>query len=291
MSDFIERPSRRALLTGLAVSPIAVAGIGSFSGTARAQAQAAGLISPNVCMVMPEVTEGPYYLDEQLVRADITEDREGVPMRLRLQVVTADCTPVEGARVDVWHCDAVGNYSGYATQGSDGTNDTSEQSFLRGTQMTGADGVAEFRSIYPGWYRGRTTHVHYKVFLDERTVLTSQIFFPDALSQYLFQSVAPYNDRSGAERDTMNSNDGIAKQAGEGAYAAIREQYDYYDAALVVGIDPEATSSESGMGAGGPAGGPPASGERQDGPPPDGMGGPQEGVAAEVFIPGRTATE
>ncbi|WP_353473036.1 intradiol ring-cleavage dioxygenase [Salipiger sp. H15] len=286
MSDFIKRPSRRALLSGLAVSPIAVAGIGSFTSSARAQAQAAGLISANVCMVMPEVTEGPYYLDEALLRSDITEGREGVPMRLRLQVVTAECAPVEGARVDVWHCDAAGNYSGYASQGSDGTNDTEGETFLRGTQMTGADGVAEFRSIYPGWYRGRTTHVHYKVFLDERTVLTSQIFFPDALSQYLFQSVPPYNDRS-AERDTMNGNDGIAKQAGEGAYAAIREQYDFYDAALVVGIDPSATSAEGGMGAGGP----PPGGERPDGPPPGGVGGPDQGGSAEVFIPGRTASE
>ncbi|MBN9889144.1 intradiol ring-cleavage dioxygenase [Salipiger abyssi] len=232
-----DRPEipRRALLAGFAASPIAAFGIGVFSRAARAEAQSAGLITPNVCMVMPEVTEGPYYLGEGLVRSDITEDREGVPMRLRMQVVTASCEPVPGARVDVWHCDAEGNYSGYARQGSDRRADTRGETFLRGTQMTGDDGVARFATIYPGWYRGRSTHIHYKVYLDDRSVLTSQIFFPDALSQVLFRTRPPYNARG--ESDTRNRNDRIAQRAGEGAYAAMREEPGGYDAALVVGID------------------------------------------------------
>lgn len=265
--------NRRSLLTRLAASPIAVAGIGAFPSTIRAEAQAVGLIAPNVCMVMPEVTEGPYYIDPELVRSDITEDREGVPLRLRIQVVDAQCQPVPQARVDVWHCDAQGNYSGYAGQGSDSTLDTSGRTFLRGTQMTGTSGVALFDTIYPGWYRGRTTHIHYKVFLDDRTVLTSQIFFPDALSQYLFQSVAPYDAR-GSNRDTMNGNDGIAKQAGDGAFAALRETTMRYEAELVVGIDPAAQSQGDlpPLGAGGP--------------PPDGQGGPQPVESgAAPFVP------
>lgn len=247
MSAKTPRPTRRALLAGFAASPVVATGVGVFPSTARAQASAAGLLTPNVCMVMPEVTEGPYYLDERLLRADITEGREGVPLRLQMQVVTADCQPVPDARVDIWHCDAQGNYSGYATQGSEGSNDTSEETFLRGTQISDDSGLVSFDTIYPGWYRGRTTHIHYKVFLDETTVLTSQVFFPDALSQYLYLAVPPYNDRS-AERDTMNGNDGIAQQAGEGAFAAIREQKARYDAALVVGIDPQAESTEGAMG-------------------------------------------
>jgi protocatechuate 3,4-dioxygenase beta subunit len=107
---------------------------------------------------------------------------------------------------------------------------------LRGTQMTDARGVVSFRTIYPGWYPGRTTHIHYKVFLDQRTVLTSQIFFPDALSQYFYQSVEPYSTR-GADRDVMNRNDRIARRVGDGGYAAIREQTDAYSAQLVVGVD------------------------------------------------------
>lgn len=282
------RTSRRSLLAGFAASPIAMAGVGAFPSQVRAQASSVGLITPNVCMVTPEVTEGPYYLDEDLVRAEIAEDRDGVPLRMMLQVVTADCTPVEGARVDIWHCDAAGNYSGYATQGSDGTEDTSDQTFLRGTQTTGANGSVTFETIYPGWYRGRTTHIHYKVFLDERTVLTSQVFFPDALSEYLFQTVPPYNDRADS-RDTTNRNDRIAKQAGEGAYASVREQYARYDAALVVGIDETAVSEP--MGPGGPGGGDWRGGPPRGGPdgarPPGGRGSPTQDGSGSVFIPGR----
>ncbi|WP_425071903.1 intradiol ring-cleavage dioxygenase [Sagittula sp. S175] len=269
---------RRALLAGFAASPFVATGIGAFPTAARAQASAMGLLTPNVCMVSTEVTEGPYYIDPDLVRADITEDREGIPMRLQMQVVTADCTPVEGARVDVWHCDARGLYSGVNSLG--GSADTSGQTFLRGTQMTDARGITTFQTIYPGWYRGRTTHIHYKVFLDETTVLTSQIFFPDTLSEYLFRNVAPYNER-GATRDTMNGTDSIAEQAGEGAFAAIREQKAYYDAALVVGINPQAVSEDVGMPggpAGGPAGGPPPEGQ----PPAD----QSSGGNAAVYLPG-----
>lgn len=255
----LSRPSRRQVLASLAASPIVATGIGSFPRAARAEATGVGLIAPNVCMVMPEVTEGPYYFDPGLLRADVTEGRAGVPLRLRLQVVDAACMPLEGARVDIWHCDAEGNYSGYSQNAG---GDTRGETFLRGTQMTDARGVAAFRTIYPGWYAGRTTHIHYKVFLDERTALTSQIFFPDALSQYLYMAVPPYNDRT-AERDTVNADDGIARAAGDGAYAFIREQPDHYDAQLVVGVDESATSS-AGQGPGG--GLPP-------GPPPGGAPG------------------
>ncbi|SPF77813.1 intradiol ring-cleavage dioxygenase [Pseudoprimorskyibacter insulae] len=270
--------NRRSLLAGFAASPVVAAGIGAFPSAARSEAATAGLISPNVCMVLPEVTEGPYYFDPELVRADITEGKPGIPLKMQLQVVSADCTPIPGARVDIWHCDALGNYSGYKSQGSDGTNDTSGETFLRGTLMTDDSGIAAFTTIYPGWYRGRTTHIHYKVFLDERTVLTSQIFFPDALSEYLFQNTAPYNERT-ANRDTTNANDGIAKQVGEGGYAAIREQYGYYDAALVVGVDDTATSTQSMM---------PPMGDRPAGPPPSGASGATSGQAA-VYIPGKDA--
>ena len=91
----------------------------------RATAQEAGLIAPNVCLLSPEVTEGSYYVDGSLVRADITEGRAGALLDLTMQVVDGRCRPVEGARVDVWHCDAQGRYSGVAAPGSDTTGDTS----------------------------------------------------------------------------------------------------------------------------------------------------------------------
>lgn len=224
--------NRRQLLTTFAASPIVVTGVGVFPRAARAQAAEAGLISPNVCMVMPETTEGPYYFDPELDRADITEDRKGVALDMAIQVVDESCAPLGNARVDLWHCDAEGNYSGYSQNAG---GDTRGETFLRGTQMTDARGVATFHTIYPGWYSGRTTHIHYKVFLDERTVLTSQIFFPDALSQYLYMAVPPYNSRS-APRDTMNASDRIARNVGDGGYAAIREESDRHVAQLVVGV-------------------------------------------------------
>ena len=120
---------------------------------------------------MPELTEGPYYLDLDLVRRDITEGRPGVPFDLAVKVVDAtSCEPLEGAAVDVWHCDAEGAYSG--VQGDSGT-------FLRGVQMTGADGVADFTTIFPGWYTGRAVHVHLKVALAGDDVHTGQLFFDD----------------------------------------------------------------------------------------------------------------
>jgi protocatechuate 3,4-dioxygenase beta subunit len=233
MRKEIPNASRRSILKALSLTPVAVAG----AVPAWAQATGSGLISTRVCMVTPEATEGPFYLDPKLVRADITEGKPGVPLRQLIQVVTADCRPVEGARVDLWHCDAAGNYSGYARQGSDTVTDTSGQTFLRGTQPTDGDGIARFETIYPGWYQGRATHMHYKVFVDDRTVLTSQIFFPDALSESLYRNAAPYAGRPESRR-VVNARDRIAQRAGDGAHAAVREAGGGYVASLVVGIAP-----------------------------------------------------
>ncbi|MFT3992070.1 MAG: intradiol ring-cleavage dioxygenase [Luteolibacter sp.] len=283
-SDLSQPPAigRRHLLQTL-LATAALGGYGRAEETPASKeipadltlaAASMGLITTNVSSVKPETTEGPYYLDPKLVRSDIKEGKQGIPLRMQLQVITADCRPVKGARVDLWHCDALGNYSGYSDQGSDSESDTTGKTFLRGTQPTDAQGVVTFETIYPGWYRGRTTHFHYKVFLDEKTVLTSQIFFPDALSEYIYEKSPAYK-RTGT-RDTLNSVDGIAAQAGEGAYASIREQKDRYIAALVVCVDPNATSSEKGKGM--PGGKPPgANGQRPQGPPPGGKppgGGP-----------------
>ena len=132
------------------------------------------------------------------------------------------------------------------------------ETFLRGTQMADGRGVAEFITIYPGWYRGRTTHVHFKVFLDARTVLTGQIFFPDALSEFLYLNVPAYL-RDGA-RDTLNDGDGIARQATRASHAAIAEGDAAYLAQLVVGVDPAAVSKQGGRPAGPPTGGMPQGG-------------------------------
>ncbi|SFM72163.1 Dioxygenase [Methylobacterium pseudosasicola] len=104
-----------------------------------------------MCVLTPQSIEGPFYVDPKLVRIDITEGRDGIPLRLRLRVIHAGpCTPVADARIDIWHCDARGLYSGYPGQGDDRSIDTSGQTFLRGTQTTDSEGCATFDTIYPG---------------------------------------------------------------------------------------------------------------------------------------------
>ena len=190
-----------------------------------------------VCTITPEVTEGPFYFDPKLERADVTEGKKGIALDVRLQVVDAACRPLVGARVDIWHCDAQGAYSGYPRQGDGRDVDTSGQTFLRGWQKTDASGIVSFATIYPGWYRGRTTHIHFKIFPNDSSVMTGQLFFPDSLSEQIFTSVAPYNDRPG-KRDTSNADDGIARRAGPQSQAALRELNDAYQALMIVAVKP-----------------------------------------------------
>jgi protocatechuate 3,4-dioxygenase beta subunit len=218
--------SRREAMSMLAVT---VAGGALLPRAAFAQES---LMDADVCVIVPEVTEGPYYFDPALLRADITEGRPGLPMTLKMQVVDQTCAPLAKARVDVWHCDADGIYSGY--------NGYEGETFMRGTQMSDAEGMVTFQTVYPGWYRGRTTHIHFKVFLNETTVLTGQIFFPDDVSEQVYATVAPYTARSG--RDTFNDEDGIARQAGAASVASIEGTPEAYTAALVVGVDPNTVS-------------------------------------------------
>lgn len=130
------------------------------------------------CAVTGYQTEGPYYPGEPPVRVDITGGRTGVPLTLDLQVVdvNADCAPIAGAEVDVWSADAGGNYSGYDDFGTAG------EGWLRGQQVTDAQGRVGFVSIVPGSYPGRSLHVHVKVRADGFDELTSQVYFPDDLA-------------------------------------------------------------------------------------------------------------
>jgi protocatechuate 3,4-dioxygenase beta subunit len=224
---------RRTLLKALTFAP-AVAAVPS---AVLAEVQGAGLISTDVFLVSPELNAGPFYVDPKLVRSDITEGRPGLPMTLRLQVVRADCTPVEGARVDLWHCDAGGVYSGVRNLASGA--DAVGQTFLRGTQATDSTGVVTFQTIFPGWYPGRTTHMHCMVHLDGNMVLTSQIFFDEAVNQAIYDDHEAYA-RDGA-RNTRNADDTIAADAGNGAHARVKmtEPDGAMEAALVMGITPE----------------------------------------------------
>jgi protocatechuate 3,4-dioxygenase beta subunit len=231
-----ERPPhalhRRDLLIGagaLALLPIPIA-CAQESGKERAAARAPGrLIAGDACPVTPRQTEGPFYFDPRLVRQDIREGRPGVPLRLRLQIVdAADCAPSRQARVDIWHCDAGGTYSGYDRERSSG------ETYLRGTQVADAGGIAEFHTLYPGWYQGRAPHIHLKAWLADGRELTSQLYFPDALSDQLYAQ-GPYT-RGGGGR-LRNEEDGIFRRLdGRAPIATMARAAQGYDGAIVIAI-------------------------------------------------------
>jgi protocatechuate 3,4-dioxygenase beta subunit len=196
------------------------------------------------CIVRPELTEGPYFVDGQLERSDIRSDpdsgevREGLPHALAFAVSRVDagaCTALEGALVDVWHCDALGVYSGVSDPGFD----TSGERWLRGYQVTDANGRASFTTIYPGWYQGRAVHIHFKIRTDPQadagTEFTSQLFFDDAVSDTVYEQ-APYNEKG--ERDVRNDDDGIYRQSeGQLLLALTGDAQSGFQALFEVGIE------------------------------------------------------
>ena len=155
------------------------------------------------CTQTAEQTEGPFYFDVDSIRSDIREDRDGATLRLGVRVRSAgECQPLANAVVDIWHCDAGGAYSGF--EGEDG------ETYLRGAQVTNREGIVEFTTVYPGWYPGRTVHIHAKVHVDRQTVLTTQFYFDDDFSTKVFEGDA-YG--SAADRDSFNDSDGIYDSA------------------------------------------------------------------------------
>lgn len=187
------------------------------------------------CLLTPEQTEGPFYAAGGPERRDITEGVPGRPLRLGIRVVDEACAPVAGALVDVWHADAGGDYSAF-TDGSAGDDAGPGTTFLRGSQVADAAGIVEFATVYPGWYPGRAVHVHVKAHLDGRTVLTSQLYFPDDVTDQVHQQ-APYVDRG--RRDTLNRDDGIAGDpAAQGNLLATAPAGDGMVGLVVLGVDP-----------------------------------------------------
>jgi len=152
------------------------------SGTSIADGQA----RTPACVLTPEQTEGPFYVDLGQIRSRIVAGRPGVPLKLRIHVVDAEtCKPIKNAAVDIWHCDALGVYSDESNQS------TSGETWMRGVQLTDSNGLARFRTIYPGHYVGRTTHIHAKVHTGGKVVHTGQFFFTDRLSKEVYR-LSPY---------------------------------------------------------------------------------------------------
>ena len=166
-------------------------------------------LDSNMCLLTPEQAEGPFFINAP-VRHDIREDRTGARLNLNIKVVRADgCAPVPGAIAEIWHCDAAGRYSAYPENLSrspfetmmflgdvDGhVEPTNEKRYLRGAQAADAAGDISFTTIVPGWYEPRVPHIHVKVFVDGRSYLTTQLYFPDSLTEPLYTEhpdYAPY---------------------------------------------------------------------------------------------------
>jgi protocatechuate 3,4-dioxygenase beta subunit len=245
---FIQRYSRRDLLRVLGVGSAAIfAGydhwraIFSLNDAAdlRSVARAANLPG---CVVRPEQTEGPYFVDEKLNRSDIRVEpsdksvKPGVPLRLEFQVsriAGAACTPLSGAMVDVWHCDAAGVYSDVR----DGQFDSRGKKFLRGYQQTNANGNTEFLTIYPGWYEGRAVHIHFKIRSTAQGAraqeFTSQLYFDESVNDQIFKQ-APYHSKRG--RRVMNDTDSLFRRGGRELLVTPAKNTQGYTAKFNIGL-------------------------------------------------------
>ncbi len=226
------------------------------SGAAPA---ASGTSTALDCVVRPELTIGPYFVDGQLNRSDIRSEpsdnsvRDGVPLTLNINVASVgnnSCTPLQGAQVDVWHCDASGRYSGV----SDQSFDTTGQKFLRGYQLTNANGAVQFQTIYPGWYPGRTVHIHFTIRTKgadgQDYQFTSQFFFDDALTDQV-DSQEPYASKG--QRNTRNANDNIFNGGGDQLLLNVQgDSTNGFTTAMNIGLD----LTDTGVGASDLASGP-----------------------------------
>ena len=188
------------------------------------------------CVLTPQQAEGPFYFDPKQVRRDVTEGRPGASMQLALRVVEAGtCRPIRDALVDIWHADAAGLYSGYGGQGDNRGVDTSGEAFLRGIQITDTDGLVRFASIYPGWYPSRAVHVHFKVRFANQTAVTSQLYFPEEVTDRVYAE-APYNLRG--RRARTNQTDILLRgdPEAQNLLAEVSPASAGYRAALTIGI-------------------------------------------------------
>jgi len=269
-------------------APFALLSRRGFLVTGVAALTAANAFGDPACTLGSEQEEGPYYIDDETVRRDITEGKPGVPLLLAVRLVDSrNCAPLRNAALDVWHCDALGVYSGFTANspdegrggpppefGRDGffpgmppppfgrggrggppSRQTDATRYLRGAQLSGDNGLAEFLTVYPGWYSGRAIHIHVKVhvggaaarkYAGGHVAHTGQLFFPEDLTERVAR-LAPYAARVGVHRTTQ-AEDGVfnSQHGAEGMLKIERlgkRDEDGFRATATLAIDPEASPS------------------------------------------------
>jgi len=225
-SDRITRRASLAKVGGFVAAALGASawklGSAAESDGAGPAAVASGAVS---CVLAPEQTEGPYYIANEKLRRNITEGRPGTPLTLRLRVVDAStCKPIKNAAVDVWHCDALGAYSGFGAGSGNRT-------FMRGVQRTDANGFATFQTVYPGWYQGRTVHIHVKVHVRGNVVHTGQLYFADRVTDTVFKR-RPYSNA----RTTRNSSDSVYRNGGKRSLLGLRKHGAGYVGTIAMGV-------------------------------------------------------
>lgn len=190
------------------------------------------------CVVAAEETAGPYpdrigmISNQAFLRQDITEGKNGLALTLALTIVNVrqNCAAVSNASVEIWQCDASGNYSEYAQPGYDGTG----QTFLRGVQVTNSAGIATFRTIYPGWYMGRATHIHVQVFVNGAVVKTTQVAFPESVTASVYRT-GVYAAKG--QSTTNNASDNVFSDGTQTEMATLTgDTTSGYTATLTVGV-------------------------------------------------------
>jgi protocatechuate 3,4-dioxygenase beta subunit len=241
--DLDDIPIGRVLTRREALAFLGATGALLFFGCSDSTAASTPGDGSSSCVVRPELTEGPYYVDEELNRSDIRTDpsdgtvKPGALFGLTFNVSRASsgaCAPLADAIVDVWHCDALGVYSDVSDPGFN----TVGKKFLRGYQVTDANGVARFTTIYPGWYQGRAVHVHFKVRsaagASSAYEFTSQLFFDDALTDQV-HAQEPYAAKG--QRTLRNSGDGIYNEGGSQLVLNVTQTSDGYAATFTIALD------------------------------------------------------
>jgi protocatechuate 3,4-dioxygenase beta subunit len=229
-----------------------IAGIGGLAALLPGRARAAGASSflqksavsaAGGCVLIPSETRGPYPLDlssnSSMFRQNVTEGMAGTPLNLTLNLVNVNdgCKPIANARVDIWHCDKDGYYSGFSNQGYLGTRNGAGQTFFRGIQISDTNGDVKFTTIYPGWYAGRVQHIHFEVYLNSVLSVTSQLAFPEDLNTAV-NNTALYSAHG--QNSTKNANDNVFSDTANTAYqiatVTANSGTGGYDCALTAGI-------------------------------------------------------